>query len=104
MVTESHGAEKDSKGSCGDLHVAEQVMELGLVSRDRSSLLLVSCWHLMIYAPSLYRQPQQKGKWNPGVWREIFKHSNGVVVYIAQPRALGEYMGLRIPKNRIPET
>ena len=101
MVTESHGAEKDSKGSCGDLHVAEQVMELGLVSRDRSSLPLVSCWYLMTYAPSLYRQPWQKGKWNPGVWREFFKHSNGVVLDIAQPRVLGDHTGLRISKNRI---
>ena len=103
MVTESHGAEKDSKGSCGDLHVAEQVMELGLDSRDWSSLPRVSCWCLTPYAPSLYRQPQQKGKWNPGVWREIFKHSNGVVLDVAQPRVLGDHTGLRISKNRISE-
>lgn len=102
MVTESHGAE-DSQGSCGDLHDAEQVLELGFVSRDRSSLPLVSCWRLKPHAPSLYRQPRQKGKWNPGVWRESFKHSNGVVLEIAQPRVLGDHMGLRISKNRTSE-
>ena len=33
LVAENHGAEEDSKGSSGDLHDSEQVMECGLECR-----------------------------------------------------------------------
>lgn len=101
LAAEGHGAEEDGEGSPGDLHDAELWMEQGLACLQRWAWALAAACVLLEseqISPALYRQPWWKGKWNLGVWREIFKHSGVVTLSVAQLRVPGYHRSSGYPR------